>query len=94
MQSYANGSVQQKHIAKEEGAVPTLSLDSVFITSTIDAEERRKVVTIDIPGAFLHATYEDCVIMRMNGMLEVVKVRSRTFSSLVAEYLVGGFMRW
>ena len=27
-------------------------------------------------------------------VLEVVKVRSRTLSSLVAEYLVGGFMRW
>ena len=27
-------------------------------------------------------------------MLEVIKVRSRTFSSLVAEYLVGGFMGW
>jgi hypothetical protein len=27
------------------------------------------VVTIDIPGAFLHATNEDYVIMQMNGML-------------------------
>jgi hypothetical protein len=27
-------------------------------------------------------------------VLEVVKVRSRTLSSLVAEYLVGGIMRW
>jgi hypothetical protein len=29
-----------------------------------------------------------------NNMLEVIKVRSRTLSSLVAKYLVGGFMRW
>jgi hypothetical protein len=32
-----------------------VGLDSVFITSTIDAKESRKVVSIDIPGAFLHA---------------------------------------
>jgi hypothetical protein len=31
------------------------------------------------------------ILARM-ALLEVVKVRSRTFSSLVAEYLVGGFM--
>jgi hypothetical protein len=35
----------------------------VFVTSTIDAKENRKVVTIDIPGAFLHATIKDYVIM-------------------------------
>ncbi len=52
--SCANGSVQREHIAKEEAAAPTVGLDSVFITSTIDAKENRKVVTIDIPGAFLH----------------------------------------
>ncbi len=31
---------------------------------------------------------------KYSSMLEVVKVRSRTLSSLVAEYLVGGFMWW
>jgi hypothetical protein len=52
--SCANGSVQREHVAKEEAAAPTVGLDSVFITSTIDhAKESRKVVTIDIPGAFL-----------------------------------------
>jgi hypothetical protein len=53
--SCANGSVQREHVAKEEAAAPTVGLDSIFITSTIDidAKESRKVVTIDIPGAFL-----------------------------------------
>jgi hypothetical protein len=31
----------------------------VFVTSTIDARENREVVTIKIPGAFLHATNKD-----------------------------------
>jgi hypothetical protein len=32
-------------------------------------------------------------LLQMPPVLEVVKVRMRTFSSLVAEYLIGGFMR-
>jgi len=67
--SCANGSVQREHVAKEEAAAPTVGLDSVFITSAIDAKERRKVVMIDIPGAFLHADNKDYVIMKMVGML-------------------------
>jgi hypothetical protein len=47
----------------------TVALESVFITSTIDTKESRKVVTIDIPGAFLHADYDDYVIMKMVGRL-------------------------
>ncbi len=54
--SCANGNPQRDHIAKEEAAVPTVALDSVFITSTIDAKESRKVVTVDIPGAFIMKT--------------------------------------
>ncbi len=48
--SCAKGSVQREHVAKEEAAAPTVGLDSVFITSTIDAKESRKLVTINIPG--------------------------------------------
>jgi hypothetical protein len=47
-----NGGVQKEHIAKEEAAAPTVSLNSVFIMSAIVTKEKRKVVTIDIPGAF------------------------------------------
>ncbi len=39
------------------------------MTAAIDAKENREVVTIDIPGAFLHATNDDYVVMRMNGTL-------------------------
>jgi hypothetical protein len=53
--SCANGSVQREHVAKEDAAVPTVGLNSVFITSTIDAKESRKVVTIDIPTGSLPA---------------------------------------
>jgi hypothetical protein len=64
--SCANGSVQREHVAKEEAAAPTVTLESVFVTATIDAKEKQEVVTIDVPEAFLHADNEDYVIMKMN----------------------------
>ncbi len=64
--SCANGSVQRDHNAKEEAASPTVALESVFVTAAINARENREVVTINIPGAFLHATNSDYVVMRMN----------------------------
>jgi hypothetical protein len=41
----------------------------VLVTSTIDARENRQVVTIDIPGEFLHTTNKDYFVMQMNGTL-------------------------
>ena len=38
--------------------------DSVMITSAIDTYERRDVLTIDCPGAFLRATASDPVLMK------------------------------
>ncbi len=74
--SCANGSVQRKHVAKEEAGVPTVALNSVFVTATVDAKDKQKVVTIDIPGAFLHANNEDYVIMKMNGLLAELMVKT------------------
>ena len=42
--SCANGSVQREHVAKEKAAAPTVALESVFVTATIDAKEKQKVV--------------------------------------------------
>ena len=44
---------------KQDVASPTVSLDSIFITSAIEAHENRDVVVINLPGAFLHAKLED-----------------------------------
>ena len=74
--SCANGSVQREHVAKEEAAEPTVGLDSVFITSNIDAKESRKVVTINIPGAFQHVDNEDYIIMKMVGTLAKLMVKT------------------
>jgi hypothetical protein len=58
----------------------------VFVTSTIDARENRKVVTINISGAFLHATNKDYVVMQMNGTL--AKLMAQTDPKLYRKYLV------
>ncbi len=80
--SCTNGSSQREHIAKEEAAVTTIALKSVFITSAIDAKESRKVVTVDVPGAFLHADNEDYVIMKMVGTLaELMVKQTRSYTN-------------
>ncbi len=58
----------------------------VFVTSTIYARENREVVTINIPGTFLHATNKDYVVMQMNGTL--AKLMAQTDPKLYRNYLV------
>jgi hypothetical protein len=84
--SCANGSKQREHIAKEKAAAPTVALDSVFVTAAIDAKEHRKVVSIDILGAFLHANNEDYVILKMVGTLAELMVK--TNPRLYRKYVV------
>ena len=40
VRSCTNGSVQREHVAKEEAAAPTVALESVFVTATIDTKEK------------------------------------------------------
>jgi hypothetical protein len=84
--SCTNGSVQRLHVAKEEAVSPMVALESVFVMSTIGARENRGVVTIDIPGAFLHAKNEDYVVMQMNGTL--VELMAKTDPKLYRRYLL------
>ena len=63
-------------MTKEEAVAPTVVLESVFATVNINAKEKRKFVTIDEPGAFLHAINEDYVIMKMNGSLAELMVKT------------------
>jgi hypothetical protein len=84
-QSCANRSVQRDHVAKEEAALTTVGQESVFATAAIDARENREVVTIVIPGAFLHANNKDYVVMRMNRML--AELMAKTDLKLYQKYL-------
>ena len=82
----ANGNPQRELIAKEEAAAPMVPLELVFLTLTIDAKENREVVTINIPGAFLHADNKDYVIMKMVGTLAELMVK--TNPKMYRQYIV------
>jgi Reverse transcriptase (RNA-dependent DNA polymerase) len=65
----ADGRSQREYIGKEESSSPTVSTESVFLTSVIDARERRDVATVDLPGAFMQADMDDIVHMRLEGKM-------------------------
>ena len=53
----ADGRPQQEYIAKEESSSPTVSLYALIGSCLIDAMNGRKVITVDIPGAFLQGDW-------------------------------------
>ncbi len=54
---------------------PTVSTESVFITSTIAASEKRKVRCYDIPSAFANTDVDEDVLMVLKGELAEMMIR-------------------
>jgi hypothetical protein len=54
---------------KEETSSTTVSTEALFLTLVINAQERQKVITIDIPGAFMHSDMDELIHMRLEGPL-------------------------
>jgi hypothetical protein len=50
----------------EDTSSPTADLTSVFVIYTIAAREKRKVVTVDIKGAYLNAQIKEKVFMKLS----------------------------
>jgi hypothetical protein len=71
----ADGRKQRLYKTKQETLSPTVTTEALFITSTIDAEERLKVVTVDIPGAFMHSDMDELVHVRLSGPMATLLVR-------------------
>ena len=66
-QSVADGQKQHKMFSKDQITSPTVSTDALLMTLIIDAMEEQEVGTADVPGAYLQANMEDCVILKMTG---------------------------
>ena len=49
----ANGRSQQEYITMERSSLPTVSLYTLMGSCLMDTMDGRKVITVDIPGAFL-----------------------------------------
>ena len=68
-----NGALQSDYIPKEDAASPTISTESILLTGTIEAKERRDILTSDVPHAFVQTDMEkidnEKVIMKIRGPL-------------------------
>jgi hypothetical protein len=78
----ADGRKQRIYKTRDETSSPTVSTEAVFLTSMIDAFEHRSVVTLDIPGAFLHADIDEVIHIRLEGVMAelLVRVDPKTYS--------------
>jgi Reverse transcriptase (RNA-dependent DNA polymerase)/Zinc knuckle len=68
----ADGRKQRIYKTKEETSAPTVSVESLFLSCVIDAKEGRKVVTCDIPGAFMQADIDEVIHVRLEGPLAML----------------------
>ena len=79
----AGGNLQDRSLYYDEDiSSPTASLTSVFMIAAIAANEKRKVVTIDITGAYLHAALPKgpdapTILMRLNKIEAQFLVKKR-----------------
>jgi hypothetical protein len=61
---YADRRKQRETTIKEEASPPTVAIESVMLSATIDAMEERDVDTVDIPGSFMQADIDEVVHFR------------------------------
>ena len=83
----ADGRRQRVYKTKEETSSPTVALESVFLTSLIDAKEGRKVATVDVPGAFMQSEMDEVVHMRIDGEAAklLLEVDRETYEPFLAQ---------
>ena len=78
-----NGKPTRVWLSREELASPTVSLESLFLTTTIDAHEGRDIMTADVPNAFVQTEMDikegdEKVIMKIKGVLVDMLVQINT----------------
>lgn len=66
----ADGRKQRRFIGKDSASSPTISTEALFLIATIAAKEGRKVVTVDVPGAYLQTELKDeKVVVKFEGKM-------------------------
>ncbi len=55
----AGGNKQRDFISKENASSPTVAMESVLLTSLVDAQENRDVAIVDISDAFIQMVVEN-----------------------------------
>jgi hypothetical protein len=87
----ADGSKQRAWISKDEASSPTVALESVMLSATIDAKEGREVAVIDIPNAFIQT---ENIKLKDHHEVDIIKVKGRLADMLyeIDPELYGPFM--
>ena len=58
---------QRVYKGKDETSSLTVSTEALFLSCVIDAQEGCNVVTVDIPGAFMHSEMDEVLHLRLDG---------------------------
>ena len=64
-----DGRKQRLYKGKDQTSSPTVFIESLFLSSMIDGHEHRKVMTLDIPGAFMQTDIDETIHFRLDGPL-------------------------
>jgi hypothetical protein len=72
----ADGRKQREGSKNSDATSPTVALESVLITATIDAFEKREVAIVDVPGAYITAYMDEEVFMCLRGRLAELMVKT------------------
>ena len=65
----ADGRPQRLYTGKDESSSKTVTIESVMLTSMVDAMEQRDIATVDVPGVFLQTDMDEVVYMVIRGKL-------------------------
>jgi len=78
----ADGQKQRMYMQKEETSSPTVAVESLLISATMDAYEKCDVATVDIPGAFMQADMVGNVHVKLEGRLTelLAKIDQETYN--------------
>ncbi len=81
----ANRRKQRVYRTKEETSSPTVRTKLLLLSCVIDAKEQRKVITCDVPGAFMQVDVDEIVHERLEGTL--AKLLAKVDPVLYSKYL-------
>jgi hypothetical protein len=81
----AAGRKQRKTSSKEEASAPTVAIESVMLSATIDSMEECDVATLDIPGPFIQADIDEVVHVNFEG--EIAEMLLRMDPKLYQKYV-------
>jgi len=81
----ADGRKQRLYKTKAETSSPTVRTESLLLSCVIDAKEERKVMTCDVPGAFMQVDIDEVVHVKLEGAMvdALVAVDPKLYASYV-----------